>query len=88
MTAAQFDITPADADYTGPAIHLSWQNSAAVARADDPRCDPWILVPAALLGRLASAAEDSDAAVAQAARELLRESRLLLRAVPAEGKQS
>ena len=53
------DITPAYDGYTGPPIRLSWRNSVAVARADDPRCPvAWVLVPTSLLNRLAAASND------------------------------
>jgi hypothetical protein len=49
-TETTWDITPADPDYSGPRISLASRGGGVwVARADDPRTDPWVLVPVALL---------------------------------------
>jgi hypothetical protein len=70
-----YDITPSRDGYTGPAIHLTWQNSVGIARADDPRCPvPWVLVPTSLLNRLAAETYESGSrALSEEALSLIRQ---------------
>jgi hypothetical protein len=46
-----WDITPASPGYSGPAITLHERPAGGVmvALADDPRAEPWVLLPVSLL---------------------------------------
>ena len=49
-SSRDIDITPRHPGYTGPKMTLIDRGGSIwIARADDPRIDPWILLPARLL---------------------------------------